>query len=95
MEGDTTFHFVTEGIHAAAERAFAAGNGKDVRLGGGVATLQQYLRAGLVDEMHLAVAPALLGSGEHLFGGVDLVGLGYRLLEHVPTAKATHIVVSK
>lgn len=95
MAGDTTFHFVTEGIHAALERAMQAANGRDVRLGGGVATIQQYLRAGLVDEMHLAIAPVLLGSGEHLLGGVDALKLGYRCVEHVPAAAATHIVLRK
>lgn len=95
MAGDTTFHFVTEGIHAALERAMAAARGRDVRLGGGVATVQQYLRAGLVDEMHLAIAPALLGSGEHLLSGVDVVKLGYRCVEHTPAAAATHIVLRK
>lgn len=93
MDGDTTFHFVTEGIHAALDRARAAAKGRDVRLGGGAATIQQYLRAKLVDEMHIAVAPTLLGSGEPLFGGLDLVQLGYRCGEHVPSAAATHIVL--
>src|SRR5207253_766102 len=71
MDGGTTFDFVTDGIHAALRLATSAAGGRDVRLGGGVATIQQYLRAGLVDEMHVAVAPALLGSGEHLFAGLD------------------------
>jgi dihydrofolate reductase len=95
MAGGTTFHFVTEGIEAALERAMTAARGRDVRLGGGVATIQQYLRAGLVDEMHLAIAPVLLGSGEHLLGGVDALKLGYRCVEHVPAAAATHIVLRK
>jgi dihydrofolate reductase len=95
MAGDTTFHFVTEGIHAALERAKTAAKGRDVRLGGGVATVRQYLRAGLVDEMHLAITPVLLGSGEHLLSGVDVVKLGYRCVEHVPSAGATHIVLRK
>ena len=95
MAGGTTFHFVTDGIHAALERAMAAANGRDVRLGGGVATIQQYLRAGLVDEMHVAVAPILLGSGEHLFNGLDLLKLGYRCVEHVPSRNATHIVLAR
>jgi len=95
MEGDTTFHFVTEGIHAALDRAKAAAKGRDVRLGGGAATIQQYLRAGLIDELHLAISPIMLGSGEHLFGGLDLVKLGYRCVEHVPSAAATHIVLKK
>jgi dihydrofolate reductase len=95
MDGATTFHFVTEGIHAALERARAAANGRDVRVGGGVATIQQYLRAGLIDEMHVAIAPRLLGSGESLFGGLDVTKLGYRCVEHVPTSLATHIVLKK
>jgi dihydrofolate reductase len=95
MEGDTTFHFVTEGIHAALERARTAAKGRDVRVGGGVSTIQQYLRAGLVDEMHVAIAPILLGSGELLFGGLDVTKLGYRCVEHVPASLATHIVLKK
>ncbi|HKQ16878.1 MAG TPA: dihydrofolate reductase family protein [Steroidobacteraceae bacterium] len=95
MAGDTTFHFVTDGIHAALERAKASAKGRDVRVGGGVATIQQYLRAQLVDEMHLAIAPTVLGSGENLFAGIDLAELGYRCVEHVPSAAATHVVLSK
>ena len=95
MDGRTTFHFVTDGIHAALERAAEAAKGRDIRLGGGVATIQQYLHAGLVDEMHLAIAPILLGSGEHLFAGIDASKLGYRCTQHVPTANATHIVLTK
>src|SRR3954470_24102397 len=85
MDGGTTFHFVTDGIRAALERAFEAARGSDVRLGGGVATIRQYLQAGLVDEMHLAVSPVLLGSGENLFAGLNLAELGYQRSEHVPT----------
>jgi dihydrofolate reductase len=95
MEGGTIFHFVTGGIHAAQKRATAAANGRDVRIGGGVATIRQYLQAGLIDEMHVAVSPVLLGNGENLFSGLDLPKLGYRVSEHVPTEKATHIVVTK
>jgi len=96
MEGGTTFHFVTGGIHAALEQAKAAANGKDIRVGGGVATIRQYLRAQLIDEMHVAIAPALLGTGERLFGGdIDLVKLGYRCTEHVSSPKATHVVLSR
>jgi dihydrofolate reductase len=95
MEGGTTFHFVTDGIHAALDRARRAAEGLDVRLGGGVATIQQYLRAGLVDEMHLAMAPVVLGSGEPLFAGIDLPALGYQRTEHVSTPHAAHIVLSK
>ena len=95
MEGGTTFHFVTDGIHAALKRATAAANGKDIRLGGGVAIVQQYLRAGLIDEMHLAIAPILLGSGEHLFGDIDAPKLGYQCARHVATPNATHVVFIK
>jgi dihydrofolate reductase len=95
MEGGTTFHFVTDGIHAALERAREAANGKDIRLGGGVATIRQYLSAGLIDEIHLALSPVLLGSGEHLLAGLDAPKLGYRCTGHVPSAKATHVVLTK
>jgi dihydrofolate reductase len=95
MQGDTTFHFVTEGIHAALQKALSAANGMDVRIGGGVATIQQYLRAGLIDEMHLAISPILLGSGERPFVNLDLLKLGYRVTEHVSTKRATHIVLSR
>lgn len=95
MEGGTVFHFVTDGIEAALERAVRAANGKDVMIGGGVATIRQYLRAGLVDEMHFAIAPILLGSGEHLLAGLDLPALDYRVTEHVATEHATHVVLLK
>ncbi len=95
MEGGTTFHFVTDGIHAALQRAVKAANGRDVRLGGGAATIRQYLQAGLVDEMHFAISPVLLGSGEHLFAGLDLPALGYDCTEHVSTASAMHVVLTK
>ena len=95
MDGDTTFHFVTDGMHAALERAKAAAKGRDVRLGGGAATIRQYLSAGLIDEMHVAISPVLLGSGEHLFNGLDLVKLGYRCVEHVQSPEATHVVLRK
>ena len=94
MEGGTTFHFVTDGIHAALEHARAAAQGRDVRLGGGVATIRQYLRAGLLDEMHLAIAPALLGVGEPLFAGIDLPSLGFECTEHVGTPNALHVVLT-
>jgi dihydrofolate reductase len=95
MAGGTTFHFVTDGIHAALEKAEESANGKDVRLGGGVATIRQYLRARLIDEMHLAIAPILLGSGEHLFADLDAVALGYHCSEHVFTAGVAHTVLSR
>jgi len=95
MEGGTVFHFVTDGIHEALPRAQMSAGAKDVRLGGGVAAIQQYLRHGLIDEMHLAIAPVLLGSGERLFGGLDLVALGYECVEHVGTPNATHVVLRK
>jgi dihydrofolate reductase len=95
MSGGTTFHFVTDGIHAALKRAVDAANGKDVRLGGGVATIRQYLRAGLIDEMHLAMSPILLGSGECLLEGIDAAKLGYQCAEHVSTPNTTHFVITK
>ena len=95
MEGGTSFHFVTDGIQAALERAVSVAGTKDVRIGGGVATLQQYFRAGFIDVAHLAIAPVLLGSGEQLFANLNLVELGYRCTEHVATEKATHVVLSK
>lgn len=95
MEGGTTFHFVTDGIHDALERARDAADGLDIRLGGGVATIRQYLQEGLIDEMHIAIAPVLLGSGEHLFAGIDLPSLGYQCIENVGTERATHLVISK
>ncbi len=95
MKGGTTFHFVTDGLHAALARARAAAGGKDVRVGGGAATVRQCLREKLIDEMHLAVSPVLLGRGEPLFAGLDLAALGYRVAEHVPTAAATHLVLRR
>ena len=95
MQGGTTFHFITDGIHSALKRATDAANGQDIRVGGGAATIRQYLQAGLVDEMHFAISPVFLGTGEHLFGGLNLPKLGYRCSEHVATAKATHIVLTK
>lgn len=93
MEGGTTFHFVTDGIEAALERARAAAKGKDVRIGGGVATIQQFLRARLIDELHIAISPVLLGSGERLFADLDMTNLGYQCVEHVGTEKAAHVVL--
>ena len=95
MEGGTTFHFVTEGIHVAAKQASSVANGKDIRIGGGVSTIQEFLRAGLIDELHLAISPILLGSGEQLFAGIDMPKLGYRCTEHVSTENAMHLILSK
>jgi dihydrofolate reductase len=95
MQGGTTFHFVTEGSEAALERAKAAAGDKDVRIGGGVATIRQYLRAGLIDELHLVLRPVIMGSGENLFAGLDLTALGYRCTEHVSTELAMHVVLKK
>ena len=93
MQGGTTFHFITGGVHEAFDRAREAANGMDVRIGGGPNTIQQYLRAGLIDELHLAVSPVLLGRGERLFEGVDLRALGYECVEFVASEKATHVVL--
>ena len=95
MQGGTVFTFVTEGIHVALEQAFDAAGGQDVKIAGGASTIQQYLRAGLVDELHVAIAPRLLGSGEHLWYGLDLTALGYECTTHVPTAAATHVVLAR
>ena len=95
MEGGTVFHFVTEGIEAALERAQAAAGSKDIRLLGGASTIRQYFEARLVDEMHVAVSPMLLGSGEHLLAGLDLPALGYSCTQCVPGAKAVHYVITR
>jgi dihydrofolate reductase len=95
MKGGTTFHFVTEGIHAALERAKDAAKEKDVRIGGGVATVQQYLRERLIDELHLAFRPVLMGSGENLFAGIDMTQIGYRCTQHISTELAMHVVLKK
>lgn len=95
MADGTTFHFITQGIHAALEQAREAAGGKDVRLGGGVATIRQYLQAQLVDELHLASTPVLLGAGENLFAGLDMRALGYRCVERSATDRVTHIVLKR
>lgn len=95
MEGGTTFHFVTGGIHEALDKACKAANGMDVRIGGGANTIQQYLRAGLIDEMHFAIAPILLGAGERLFERVDLRALGYECVQFVASEKAAHTVLRR
>jgi len=94
MKGGTTFHFVTDGIESALAQARAAAGDKDVRLGGGVATVRQYVEARLVDELHLAISPVLLGSGEHLFAGLDWAAHGYRCAEQVATS-VTHVVLNR
>ena len=95
MQGGTTFHFVTDGIHAALRRAKEAAGTRDVRVGGGTATIRQYLQAGLIDRMHLAISPVLLGAGENLLTGLDLVQLGYRCTERTSSEAATHVVLTK
>jgi len=95
MAGGTTFHFITDGIHSALEQAKAAADRRDVRLGGGVETVRQYLRAGLIDELHLAVRPVLLGNGENLWNGLDLHALGYKCARTVAGERATHIFLHK
>ncbi len=95
MEGGTTFHFITDGIHAALEQARAAAQGRDVRIGGGPATVRQYLAAGLIDELHLALSPTLLGRGEPLLAGIDMAALGYACTEQVASARAMHVVLTR
>ena len=95
MKGGTEFRFVTEGIHAALEKARAAAGSKDVRVGGGTSTIRQYLSAGLIDELHLAVRPVLLGRGENLFEGLDLRALGYQCAKSVMGERAMHVFLSK
>ena len=95
MKGGTTFHFVTGGIREALTRAKEAAHGKDVRVGGGASTIRQYVEAKLVDEMHLAIAPTLLGKGENLFAGLNLPALGYQVTEHKASERAMHVVMTK
>jgi dihydrofolate reductase len=95
MEGGTTFHFVTEGIHNALAKAKEAAGEKDVRIGGGVSTLRQYLIDKLIDEMHIAISPFLFGNGENLFHGMDLSALGYEIIDHKPTDTVMHIIIAK
>ena len=95
MEGGTTFHFVTDGIESALAQARAAAGDLDVKIGGGVSTVRQYLEAGAIDELHLVMSPVLLGRGEALFAGIDLPGLGYRVTEMVPSDSATHVVLAR
>lgn len=95
MEGGTVFHFVSEGIEAALDQAKAVAGNLDVKIGGGVSTVRQYLQAGLIDELHFAIAPVVLGRGEAIFYGVDMPGLGFRVTEHAATGRATHVVLSR
>jgi len=95
MEGGTTFHFVSDGIESALQQARNAAGGKDVRVGGGVSTIRQYLRAALIDEMHFAMSPIFLGAGEALFAGLDLPALGYLCTDRVSTPDTTHLIVTK
>ncbi|MEX0904418.1 MAG: dihydrofolate reductase family protein [Balneolaceae bacterium] len=95
MEGGTTFYFVTEGIHKALEMAIEAAGGRDVRIGGGPNTIQQYLHAGLIDELHVVITPAILGSGERLFEEVDLRNSGYECARFAASEKAMHVVIEK
>lgn len=95
MDGGTVFHFVTDGLEAALKKATNAANGQDVRLGGGVAVIRDGLKARLIDQLHVVISPVLLGAGEHLLTGLNMSQLGYQISEHVPTAKATHIVLTR
>ncbi len=95
MEGGTTFYFITDGIHSALEKAMKSAGGKDVRLGGGPDTIKQFINAGLVDEIHLAVSPVLLGRGESIYEGIDLPALGYKIVERAATEKALHLILKK
>ena len=96
MKGGTEFRFVTQGVHAALQQAREAANGGDIRVGGGVSTIRQYLRAGLIDELHVAISPVLLGTGEHLLHGIDTRALGYECVEHFAgTRAAAHVILRK
>ena len=95
MEGGTSFHFVTDGIESALEKAKKAANGKDIRIGGGASTVRQYLQAGYIDEMQLTFSPVLLGAGEHLFSGIDLPALGFNQIRHIMGENAMHVVLAK
>jgi len=95
MEGGTTFIFVTQGIAAALDQAKRAAGSRDVKIGGGVSTVRQYLRAGVIDELHVVLSPVVLGQGEAMFAGIDMPALGYRVTEHQATEHATHIILSR
>jgi dihydrofolate reductase len=95
LEGGTTFYFVTDGIDSALRQARAAAGQKAIKIAGGVATVRQYLEIEAIDEIHLALSPVVLGRGENLLAGIDLAKMGFKVIEHAPTARATHIVLSK
>jgi dihydrofolate reductase len=95
MEGGTTFHFVTDGIEAALEQAKSAAGGKNVKIGGGVSTVRQYLQAGLIDELNFVISPVVLGRGEAMFAGIDLPALGFRVVDHTATDTASYIMLSR
>ena len=95
MKGGTTFHFETGGIRSALKRATKSAKGKDVRVGGGVSTIRQFLKAGLIDELHLAISPTLMGTGENLLTGIDLRTLGYRVAKYTPSPNTTHVVLKR
>jgi dihydrofolate reductase len=95
MEGGTTFYFITDGIESALRKAKESANGKDIRIGGGVRVVREYLKAGLIDELHLAHSPVFLGSGENLFSGIDMPQLGFSVVEKAETADATHIILGR
>jgi dihydrofolate reductase len=95
MEGGTSFHFVNDGIESALKQAFAAANGKDVRVGGGASTVRQYLEASLIDELHLVQAPILLGGGERIFEGLDGLSDRYEVVEYIPSETVAHVHIIK
>lgn len=95
MQGETTFHFITEGIEAALKEARLVADGKDIRIGGGTETIRQFLQAGYIDELHIAISPVFLGSGEHLFSGIDMNRLGFQKIQRVEGENATHILLTK
>lgn len=95
MQGGTVFHFITDGIESALDKAKKAAGDKDIRIGGGVSTVRQYLQAGLIDEMHLPFSPIFLGSGEHLFSGIDLPSLGFTEVKTTFGKRAAHVLLKK
>ena len=95
MKGGTTFHFVNAGVKSALEEAKKAANGKDIRIGGGISTIRQFLQAGHVDEIHLALSPLFIGAGEHLFSGIDMLRLGFNKIQRTEGEQTTHIIIKK